>query len=68
METSSDNQLTNLRQLYTIPEARGVLGGISHTLIYTLIKDGRLKIIKIGRRSFVSSTELMRFLEDVGAL
>ena len=68
METSSDNQLNNLRKLYTIPEARSVLGGISHSLIYTLIKDGRLTIVKIGRRSFISSLELMRFLKDVGAV
>ncbi len=54
------------RLLYTIPEARKMLGGISHSLIYKLIKDGMLKITKIGRRTFISKFELLRFLKTIG--
>ena len=56
------------RALYPIPEARRLLGGISHSCFYELIKQGKLKLLKIGRRSFVSSAEINRFLDELEAL
>ena len=56
------------RALYPIPEARRLLGGISHSCFYELIKQEKLKLSKIGRRSFVSSTEINRFLDELEAL
>ena len=42
------------RRLYPIPEARQQLGGISNGTFYALVKAGVIKLVKIGRRSFVS--------------
>ena len=67
----ADNQNTPSapnRALYPVPEARRLLGGISHTGFYKLVKQEQLKLSKIGRRSFVSSAEINRFLDELEAL
>ena len=67
----TDNQNTPSvpnRALYPVPEARRLLGGISHTGFYKLVKQEQLKLSKIGRRSFVSSAEINRFLDELEAL
>ena len=46
------------RLLYSIPEARQLLGGIGHSLFYSMVKDGRVRLTKIGARSFVSDADL----------
>jgi len=38
------------------------LGGISPTTFYTLVKEGELSLVKIGRRSFVQAEELDHFV------
>ena len=48
------------RLLYSIPEARQLLGGIGHSLFYSMVSDGRVRLTKIGARSFVSDAELKR--------
>jgi len=70
MLTTKDQnrQSVERRALYPIPEARRLLGGISHTGFYELVKQNKLKLSKIGRRSFVSNSELNRFLDDLEAL
>jgi len=48
------------RALYPIPEARERLGGIGHTAFYKLVKNGDIKVTKLGGRSFVSDAEIQR--------
>ena len=48
------------RAMYPIPEAREQLGGISHTKFYELVGEGKVRLIKLGRRSFVSAEEIRR--------
>lgn len=48
------------RALYPIPEAREQLGGISNTAFYELVKQGRIQLTKLGRRSFVAAEEIQR--------
>lgn len=55
------------RALYPISEARELLGNISHTGIYEIIKRGDLKIVKVGSRSFVTNTEIRRFVAELEA-
>lgn len=50
--------------LHSVPDARVKLGKISNTTFYELVKAGRLKICKIGTRSFVADAELQRFVAD----
>ncbi len=47
------------RLLYPIPEARALLGGISHSGFYKIVNQGLIKITKVGRRSFVTHDELL---------
>lgn len=43
-----------------VAEARQVLGGISSATFYKLVQDGELRLVKIGRRSFVLISTLLR--------
>ncbi len=52
--------MSNGRLLHPVPEARELLGGISHTYFYELVREGRIKLTKLGRRSFVTDRELER--------
>ena len=51
------------RLLHPIREARQILGDISHTYIYELIKRGDLELVKLGKRSFITD-EAIRKLVD----
>jgi excisionase family DNA binding protein len=50
------------QRLITIAEARQELGGISPTTFYQLVKDGELRVVKIGRRTFVAVSELDKYI------
>lgn len=51
--------------LFDLTEARRMLGGISKTTIYQLIKKGELNTVKIGARSFVTDVELRRYVDGL---
>ncbi len=51
----------NHKLLHSVPEACVLLGDIGRTLFYDLVAAGRLKLVKIGRRSFVADGELRRY-------
>ena len=48
----------NGRVLYSIKEARQLLGGISRNTIYALLRSGRLPSVVIGCRRFVAQTAI----------
>ena len=50
-----------LRPCFTVGEAAQYLR-ISRALLYQLIRQGRIKTVKIGARTIVRSAELERFL------
>ena len=50
------------RTLVPVPEARGRLGGIGNTTFYALVKSGAIKTTHIGRRTFVTSDEIERYI------
>ena len=47
----------------TIPTACNRLG-IGRTLIYSLLKQGKLKSIKLGNRTLIPETELQRLVAE----
>lgn len=49
-----------VRALYPIGEARRLLGGISAATVYRLAAGGKIKITKVGDRSFISAAEIAR--------
>ena len=55
------------RLLHPVDEARDLLGGIGRTHFYSLVKSGRLNVVKIGKRTFVSDAELHRIAEGKAA-
>ena len=57
MSFSPSEQLLN-----SVPRARAVLGDIGHSKFYQIVASGQLKLVKIGRRSFVTSDELRRYV------
>ena len=49
------------RLLHPIPEARKMLGDIGHTKFYQIVAAGKIKLVKIGSRSFATDEELRRY-------
>jgi hypothetical protein len=60
MPTQNERPERSERDLYPLQEARERLGGISRALLYSLVRDGEVKLTKLGRRSFISGDELRR--------
>jgi excisionase family DNA binding protein len=50
------------KDLYSIEEARKLLGGISRNSIYHLLRDGKLASVPIGRRRFISAAAIEAFI------
>jgi len=50
------------RELYSIEEARALLGGIARNTIYELMKTASLPSVVIGRRRFVSAESISAFI------
>lgn len=55
------------RRLYPVTEARQLLGGMSHGLFYDQVNKNRIRLTKIGRRSFVSAEEIARIAKGENA-
>jgi excisionase family DNA binding protein len=50
------------RVLYSIQEARKLLGGISRNTIYGLLRTGELASVLIGCRRFISSAAIAEYV------
>lgn len=50
---------------YRIEDAARALG-VGRTTIYRLIRDGKLRIVKVGKRSLITASELQSFLSEGG--
>jgi excisionase family DNA binding protein len=48
--------------LYDIPGSEQQLGGLGRSKVYELIQTGELRVVKIGRRTFISRAELEAFI------
>jgi excisionase family DNA binding protein len=51
------------RALYSITEARALLGGISRNMIYALLHTGELASVVIGCRRFISREAISELIE-----
>ena len=49
--------------IHDIPTSREILGGIGHTKFYEEVRSGKIKLVKIGKRSFCTDDELARYVE-----
>jgi excisionase family DNA binding protein len=50
------------RELYSIEDARFLLGGIARKTIYDLLNEGELSSVVIGRRRFIPATAITSFI------
>jgi len=55
-------------KLDSIPDAQAYLGGISRTTLYELAKRRDLKVVRIGRRAFVTRASLDEYVERLSVL
>lgn len=51
------------RELYSIKEARELLGGISRNSIYELLRSGSLPSVVLGCRRFIAATAIAELIE-----
>lgn len=49
-------------ELYSIEDARFLLGGIARKTIYDLLNDGELASVVIGRRRFIPASAITAFI------
>jgi excisionase family DNA binding protein len=52
----------NSRELYSIKEARELLGGISRNSIYELLRSGRLPSVVLGCRRFIAAAAIAELI------
>ncbi len=52
----------NSRELYSIKEARELLGGISRNSIYELLRSGCLPSVVLGCRRFIAATAIAELI------
>lgn len=50
--------------LYPLPEARRRLGDISAATVYRWAAQGKIKLTRLGGRSFISAAEVARIIEE----
>jgi len=63
--TETEDTRTQERAMYPVEETRERLGGIGHSTFYELVKAGRIRTVKLGRRTFVMADEIDRFLATI---
>ena len=51
-------------ELYSINEARRLLGDIARNTIYRLLSSGALKSVVLGRRRFVAATTISQLVAN----
>lgn len=50
------------RLAYPVNEAARLIGGLSRSTVYELIKSGEIKVIKVGTRTLIPRGELEVFI------
>ena len=55
-----------MEELFSVETAAQKLGGISPLTVRKYLVQGRLRRQKVGTRTFIRESELIRFLEEQG--
>jgi excisionase family DNA binding protein len=53
-----------MEALYSVDEAARLLGGLSKYTIHAWLSSGKLRRTKVGRRTMIRESELLRVVED----
>jgi Helix-turn-helix domain len=62
MAASAAEQQMDARELYSIEDARFMLGGITRATSYDLLNSGELSSVVIGRRRFIPAAAIRAFI------
>ena len=60
------NAEQKLDRLYSVEDAAQFLGGLSKHTINAWLSSGRLRRSKVGSRTMIRESELLRIIEDGG--
>jgi excisionase family DNA binding protein len=55
-----------MEKLYSVKEAAQTLGGISKWTIHSWLSQGKLQRTKVGRRTMIRESELLKLVKDYG--
>jgi hypothetical protein len=55
------------RRIVSMSEARELLGGIGHTMLYDLINAGQIVKVNVGRRGFVTTESIDAYVDRITA-
>lgn len=58
---------TSGRLLYSMPEAAQLLGGITERKLWSMVAEGEIKSVKLGRRRMISATALAEYVHGLEA-
>ena len=67
LETAAMNNNIPTRLLIPFPDARYMAGGIPPSTWSKIVAEGKIKVVRIGRRGFVEPEELRAFVERQSA-
>jgi excisionase family DNA binding protein len=56
----------SLEKLFSVEEAAQTLGGLSKYTIHAWLSSGKLRRTKVGSRTMIRESELLRVIEDGG--
>lgn len=51
--------------LLDVPSSRRMLGNVGNTLFYSLLRDQKIKAVKLGRRTFCKRSDLQAYLDSL---
>ena len=54
-------------KLHSVPEALRLLGSMGRTWFYSEVGAGRIRVVKLGKRTLVPDSEVQRIIEDAEA-
>jgi len=65
--TSSSPTTSVPKAAFTVDEFRGAFGNMSRSKFYELVAEGRIRTLKLGRRTLVPATEVPALLDSLKA-
>lgn len=67
LEAGRESVASDSERLYSIPEALRLLGSMGRTWFYAEVAAGRIRVVKLGKRSLVPGSEVARIIEEAKA-
>lgn len=67
LEAGRESVAGSSDKLHSIPEALSLLGSMGRTWFYAEVAAGRIRVVKLGKRSLVAASEVARIIEEAKA-